>query len=71
MVNARIENTETGEVQEFEGLGVVFAVSQFDTRGLNCNVGAVGRFSGFMLKDVKKSINKVIKRALKGEGRVE
>lgn len=71
MIKITIEDTETKEVKEFEGVGIILAMPQIDMRGIGCQVCALGGFTNPVLKAAKKEINKVVKMALKGEGRVE
>ena len=71
MIKVTIENTETKEVQEFEGMGIVFTIPQQDGYSIEQRIGIEGNFSNFILKMSRKVINKTIKMALKEEGRVE
>ena len=71
MVKIRVETAYTNEVFETECDGALISTHQ--RKGNNCVTHsiAIGRFNIKLLKLIKKDIKEILKRAFKGEGRVE
>ena len=71
MVKIRVEDTYTNEVIETECDGALISMCQ--RKGNNCVTHpiVIGRFNIKSLKLIKKDIKEILKRAFKGEGRVE
>lgn len=68
MIKVRIEYTDINETYEYEGEGIVFALSHMEEDGLGVMTGAIGLFNKIRLKKMHKSIKRVLKTAYKGEG---
>ena len=71
MIKIRVENAYTNEVIETECDGALISTHQ--RKGNNCVTHSIviGRFNIKSLKLIKKDIKEILKRAFKGEGRVE
>lgn len=71
MIKIRIEGTDINETFEYEGDGIVFALSHMEEDGLGVMAGVIGSFNKIGLKKVHKSIKGVLKTAYKEEGHDE
>lgn len=71
MVKIRVEDTYTNKVFETECDGAL--ISTYQRRENDCALHSVisGSFNAKLLKRIHKSIKKIIKRTLKGGGRIE
>lgn len=71
MIKVRIEDTDRNKTYEYEGEGIVFALSHKEEYGFGVMTGTLGSFNKLRLKKIKKSIKKMLKTAYKEAGRVE
>ena len=71
MVKIRIEDTYTNNVFETECDGALISMSRPKESGCAIHSLVIGSFSVKSLKRTYKDIKKIVKRALKGEGRIE
>jgi hypothetical protein len=71
MVKIRVEDTYTNEVFETECDGALISMHQREGNNRVVHSIVIGRFNIKLLKLIKKDIKEILKRAFKGEGRVE
>ena len=71
MIKVRIEYTDINETYEYEGEGIVFAITHTGDYGTGVFKGVQGKFTIKTLKSVQKILKKMFKDIYKGEGRVE
>ena len=71
MVKIRVEDTYTNKVFEAECDGVLISMHQRKGNNRVAHSIVIGRFDIKLLKLIKKDIKEILKRAFKGEGRVE
>ena len=71
MVKIRVEDTCANKVFETECDGVLISMHQYKENGSAIRSVISGSFDVKLLKRMQKDIKNIIKRALKGEGRVE
>ena len=71
MVKIRVEDTYTNEVIETECDGALKSMHQRKGNNFVTHSIVIGRFNIKSLKLIKKDIKEILKRAFKGEGRVE
>ena len=71
MIKIRVENAYTNEVFETECDGELISTHQ--RKGNNCVTHSIviGRFNIKSLKLIRKDIKEILKKAFKGEGRIE
>lgn len=71
MIKIRVENAYTNEVFETECDGALISTHQ--RKGNNCVTHSIviGRFNIKLLKLIRKDIKESLKKAFKGEGRIE
>lgn len=71
MVKIRVEDTYTNEVFETECDGALISTHQRKGNNHVAYSAVIGGFNIKLLKLIKKDIKEILKRAFKGEGRVE
>lgn len=71
MIKIRVENAYTNEVFETECDGALISTHQRKENNCVTHSIVIGRFNIKSLKLIKKDIKEILKRAFKGEGRVE
>lgn len=71
MVKIRVEDTYTNEVFETECDVALISMHQREGNNRVAHSIVIGRFNIKLLKLIKKDIKEILKRAFKGEGRVE
>lgn len=71
MVKIRVEDTYTNEVFETECDGALISMHQRKENNRVAYSAVIGRFNIKLLKLIRKDIKEILKRAFKGEGRVE
>lgn len=71
MVKIRVEDTYTNEVFETECDGALISTCQCKENNRVTHSIVIGRFNIKLLKLIRKDIKEILKKAFKGEGRIE
>ena len=71
MVKIRVEDTYTNEVFETECDGSLISMHQREGNNRVTHSIVIGRFNIKLLKLIRKDIKEILKKAIKGEGRIE
>lgn len=71
MVKIRVEDTYTNEVFETECDGALISMHQCKGNNRVTHSIVIGRFNIKLLKLIRKDIKEILKKAFKGEGRIE
>ena len=71
MVKIRVEDTYTNEVFETECDSALISMHQRKGNNRVAHSIVIGRFNIKLLKLIRKDIKEILKKAFKGEGRIE
>ena len=71
MIKIRAENAYTNEVFETECDGALISMHQREGNNRVTHSIVIGRFNIKLLKLIRKDIKEILKKAFKGEGRIE
>lgn len=71
MIKIRVENAYMNEVFETECDGALISMHQREGNNRVTHSIVIGRFNIKLLKLIRKDIKEILKKAFKGEGRIE
>ena len=71
MIKIRVENAYTNEVFETECDGALISMHQREGNNRVTHSIVIGRFNIKLLKLIRNDIKEILKKAFKGEGRIE